>query len=334
MTYQANPFDAMGQSFNALQGAWDQGTRNKAGRAYAAGDMEGASNALGMGGMIPEAQAMRGQMRADEDRARGTQMTEALRGGDMPGAQALARTPEELAQLQEFAANATKAERDAAAANAGRMAAVAEAVKQLPAEQQRAAVLQYAQQFGVDPAQIPEQISPEWIEGIRVQALGLEEYLKFKDREADNQRPIATPFGIYMPPGTPASAMPGQQAPRSLGPAIPQGWSAEPPRPNQPPSAPAAGGGERSQTPRVSFRSSQEAQSAIQQIVPGVRVTSGARDAASNRRVGGAPGSFHLQDRARDLVPPTGMSMAQLAAKMRQAGFRVLNEGDHVHVSW
>jgi hypothetical protein len=28
------------------------------------------------------------------------------------------------------------------------------------------------------------------------------------------------------------------------------------------------------------------------------------------------------------------MTMRQLEAKMRQAGFRVLNEGHHVHVSW
>ncbi|MFZ2769620.1 MAG: D-Ala-D-Ala carboxypeptidase family metallohydrolase, partial [Minisyncoccia bacterium] len=69
-------------------------------------------------------------------------------------------------------------------------------------------------------------------------------------------------------------------------------------------------------------------------LVPGVRITSGARDPANNRRVGGATGSFHLQDRARDLVPPAGMTMAQLAAQYRQAGFRALDEGDHVHVSW
>ena len=69
-------------------------------------------------------------------------------------------------------------------------------------------------------------------------------------------------------------------------------------------------------------------------LVPGVTVTSGARGPSHNRDVGGARGSFHLQDRARDLVPPAGMTMAQLAAKMRQAGFRAINENDHVHVSW
>lgn len=329
MTNQADPFDAMGRSFNALQGAWDQGTRNQAGRAYAGGDVTGATNALAQGGMLGEAAVMRTHQRTEETRARAGQTAEALRAGNYDGARAFAQSPEELAAIDTFKSNATEAETAAAAAQAGKIAAVATAVMNLPPQEQRAAALQYAQQFGIDPAKIPEQITPGWLEGIRVQALGLEEYLKYQDREADNRRPMVTPFGILGPVGDAAPAQP-----QSLGSTIPPGWSAAPPRPNQPPSAPAAGGGERSQPVSVSFRSSQEAQSAITGLVPGVRVTSGARSATDNKRVGGAQGSFHLQDRARDLVPPAGMTMAQLASKMRQAGFRVLNEGDHVHVSW
>lgn len=154
-----------------------------------------------------------------------------------------------------------------------------------------------------------------------------------------NQRPIVTPYGIMMPPGAPLPNMGGQGAPQGAPQGQPQGDIVRQLPPgvvpfNQPPRAPAARGGERGQPVGVSFRTSQEAQSAITSLVPGVRVTSGARSPADNRRVGGASGSFHLQDRARDLVPPPGMSMAQLEAKMRQAGFRALNEGDHIHVSW
>ncbi len=74
-------------------------------------------------------------------------------------------------------------------------------------------------------------------------------------------------------------------------------------------------------------------------MVPGVNVTNADRtpdDTARLRRQGYNPSdtSFHLQGQALDLVPPRGMSMAQLEAKMRQAGFRVLNERNHIHVSW
>jgi len=174
--------------------------------------------------------------------------------------------------------------------------------------------------------------------GYRYQPDGTLQAIPGGPEDPANQRPIVTPYGIMMPPGAPLPNM-GQGAPQgqpqSLGSTIPPGWSAAPPRPNQPPSArPATGGGERGQPVSVSFQSSRDAQAAITTLVPGVRVTSGARSPADNQRVGGASGSFHLQDRARDLVPPAGMSMAQLASKMQQAGFRVLNEGDHVHVSW
>jgi hypothetical protein len=139
-----------------------------------------------------------------------------------------------------------------------------------------------------------------------------------------------SPFGVYMPRGTTPNQMGVGEQPEYVD-RLPPGVR---PRPNQPSSAPAVGGGERNQPVGVSFRSSQEADSVITNLIPGVRVTSGARSPADNRRVGGAANSFHLQDRARDLVPPAGMTVGQLAAKLQQAGFRTLNEGNHVHVSW
>lgn len=68
--------------------------------------------------------------------------------------------------------------------------------------------------------------------------------------------------------------------------------------------------------------------------VPGVTVTSRKRSPAKNAAVGGQPNSFHLTDQARDFVPPKGMSMAALAAKLKNTmpGYDVINEGDHVHV--
>lgn len=185
---QADPFDAMGRSFNALQGAWDQGTRNQAGRAYASGDAAGAANALYSGGMISEGNAARTQQRADETRARGGQMTDALRRGDHAGAAAFAQTPEELQALQTFKQNASEQEIAATTARFGQLAAVAAAVENLPPEQQRAAAVRYAPQFGLDPAQIPEQIDAGWIEGVRMRALGAKDYLTHQDRVDDNRR--------------------------------------------------------------------------------------------------------------------------------------------------
>lgn len=69
-------------------------------------------------------------------------------------------------------------------------------------------------------------------------------------------------------------------------------------------------------------------------VVPGAVVTSRKRSPAKNRAVGGAANSYHLTDRARDFVPPRGMSMGALHARLARAmpNFDVINEGDHVHV--
>lgn len=71
-------------------------------------------------------------------------------------------------------------------------------------------------------------------------------------------------------------------------------------------------------------------------VALGARVTSGLRTPEHNAAVGGVPGSHHLTDTARDLVPPKGMTMAQLAAQAAtlMPGAKVINEGDHVHVQW
>lgn len=69
-------------------------------------------------------------------------------------------------------------------------------------------------------------------------------------------------------------------------------------------------------------------------IVPGIGVTSRQRSAAHNKAVGGVANSYHLTDRARDFVPPRGMSMADLHSRLVSAmpGYDVLNEGTHVHI--
>lgn len=94
---QADPFDAMGRSFNALQGAWDQGTRNQAGRAYASGDQRGAANALATGGLVQDAADLeyRGQQRETLLSAEDRRVVEARTTALMRGLQALQGVPYE-----------------------------------------------------------------------------------------------------------------------------------------------------------------------------------------------------------------------------------------------
>lgn len=68
--------------------------------------------------------------------------------------------------------------------------------------------------------------------------------------------------------------------------------------------------------------------------VPGEQVTSTRRSPARNRAVGGVANSFHLSGRARDSLPPPGMSMERYAAELQRLNphLEVINEGDHVHM--
>lgn len=166
--------------------------------------------------------------------------------------------------------------------------------------------------------------------GYRWRPDGTQEAVPGGPEDPKNQRWQVTPYGMIPPAGW-SPPQGGQGAAPEYVDQLPPGVR---PRPNQAPPAPAAGGAERNQPVGVSFRSTDQARTAIEQAVPGVSFTSGTRDAATNKRVGGVPNSNHVRGRAWDLVPPRGMTMAQLAQKARTMGLRALDEGDHVHVSW
>ena len=278
------------------------------------GDTQGAERAQGLG-----TQQAVGTALAGNDYAAATTAA----GGDVQMLNTI-RQFRESASQQEVAAAGRRAENFARIGL--RLLEIRDPV------QRREQALIAAQQAGIPPDQIPENLTDELLTGWYRSNMSAAEILAERKDERNATRPIITQFGIMLPPG----ASPPSQPQGDYVDALPPGVR---PRPNQPSPAPAVGGGERSQTPRVSFRSSNEAAGQVRQMVPGVNVTNADRtpdDTARLRRQGYNPSdtSFHLQGQALDLTPPPGMTMRQLEAKMRQAGFRVLNEGHHVHVSW
>lgn len=67
------------------------------------------------------------------------------------------------------------------------------------------------------------------------------------------------------------------------------------------------------------------------------RVTSTVRSREHNRRVGGAPNSWHLHGRAIDIARQPGVSHTEIAAELRRQGFILiesLDEGDHSHFAF
>lgn len=335
-----NPFEGFQQGL--MTGAQlggrmrEQSTARGIGSRMATGDYAGASQyAYGRGDLQSgSALGQRADQVRDSERQQG--LVGALRTGDYDGALGFAQSFEELQQITEFRNSASEGALAQATRQAEQWATLGQVVRALPPEQRLARAQAIAGQFGVDPAAItPETLSDEALESFTVRAMGLKDYLSYQQDERAAQRPIIGNGFVSLPPGSQVGGGVGQ--PQTLD-ALPPGARIRP-RPNPAPSAPAAGGAERNQTPRVSFQSSGEARQAVSQIVPGIRVTNADRtpaDTARIRRQGYNPSdtSFHLQGQALDLTPPPGMSMGQLEAKMRQAGFRVLNEGHHIHISW
>lgn len=319
MPQEYNP-NGMYETFNALQGVRQAGARRQAGNALASGNQAGAASILGAAGDLQSQRVLQNDMTREADAAREREQEEiaARKTFVLQGLDALEQAPPE--QVQDLWM--TQLRPVMAAMGMGEPE-----LQQLDAADKSPASLRaFRAAFG--------GASPAAPSGYRNVAGGRQEFIPGGPADPANQRWQVTPYGMIPPAGwSPPGGGGAQGAEPEYIDELPPGVR---PRPNQPsPARPAAGGGrERDQPVSISFPSSRDAQSAIMNIVPGVRVTSGARSPADNARVNGARGSFHLQDRARDLVPPAGMSMAQLAAKMRQAGFRAINENDHVHVSW
>jgi hypothetical protein len=78
----------------------------------------------------------------------------------------------------------------------------------------------------------------------------------------------------------------------------------------------------------------------VTNFIPGTTVTSRQRSAAKNAQVDGVPNSFHVDDRARDFVPPKGMSLTEFGAKVKgipglegtDAVYNSKDHMDHLHL--
>lgn len=308
--------------YDGLNQVRDDATRRRAGQSIASGDYNAGAQELLSGGMLSDGMAVQG---AAQDRDR-----------------------QEQADQLEFMREAARMLVSVRDQSNGDANALARAWQGLMPVFQRmpgadpAMIDQYWQAIQADPG-VLDRMLPAIEYEIRAAAGGLYAINpnNLDDRRTlvePQQRITMTPWG---PMGSPEdiAALMGAQGGGQGEAYDPNVWGTSPPNPSRPGAGQPRPGPERSQTPTVSFNDHRAARSAIEQLVPGVSFTSGPRteaDQARLRRQGYNPSdtSFHLQSRAWDLVPPRGMSMAQLADRMRGAGFRVLGEGHHVHVSW
>jgi hypothetical protein len=171
------------------RGAYQARQRQELATAYQGGGMTGAATAAFGQGDFETGSALQTAGRAEDARTRGGQIVGALKTGDYDGAMSFASSPEELAQITSFRDSASEAERAQAAQQAGSLAAVIESIQGLPLEQQFAQAQALAPQFGIDPSRItPETLTPQALNAIRIQAIGLKDFLMYQDRTLDNER--------------------------------------------------------------------------------------------------------------------------------------------------
>lgn len=311
-------WDAYESSRQATQGILMQ---HRVGGALANGDFKtAATEAYRLGnpqlaGQI-EAQAMQREQLARRAQlggliadGQGRQAADtALRAGDFESAQG----------VQSYVSSLDAQQRAAAQQRTEAMARAAVTLRGLPQEQRAGAAAQLAEQIGVE---VPQgfDFSDTALDGVINQARSLEQLLKPAEGFTLGDGQVR-----FDAQGNEIAR--GPQTPKYV--AVPEGGRLE---------RVDAGRGAGVASGAAPAMSGVRPEAVIARTLgEGFRVTSGARSEADNRRVGGAPNSYHLRDQARDIIPPPGMSMAEAAAALKATGqfVEVINEGDHVHVAW
>lgn len=189
----SNPFDSFQQGLMTgnQMGTQFRERRNarELGGLMSSGNIEGARNLAYTQGDLQTGQALDGRVQQQAEQQRGQNIVGALKTNDYAGAMNFANTPEELQAITQFKESATEQDLAAAAQRSEQMAMVVGSIQSLPPEQQLQAAQAAAAQFGMDPQSItPDMVTPQALERLRMQSLGLKDYLTFQDRTADNQR--------------------------------------------------------------------------------------------------------------------------------------------------
>lgn len=311
---------------NALEagkrsGMADQADKAKrqAGGLMASGDYKGAAQALYSTGDLATGSAVANaganQAASDLKLSRAAKVSEKLHSGDYAGAYAEAGTDKDLLEsLNAVSAHAKETN--------GILAASLQSLKGLDyATARQKYQAEIAPSLKARGIFTPEQLdafdpTPENISAMEGQVLGLEKSLDLAmrgDQQAETVRHNKAT----------------EAAPKYL--AVPAGGTLErvdPGRGGAVETIPTAG----QPTPGADPRA------AVDGVVAatGAHVTSGLRTPEHNAEVGGVPTSRHLSDQARDIVPPSNMTLAELGQRVRTQvpGAKVIVENDHVHVQW
>lgn len=185
------PFDSFQRGMTGGWNMMQEFDKNRTGREIgglmSSGDYKGAAARAFTGGDLRTGQAIQTYDQQQQGVQRGQNIAGALKTGDYAAATGFASSPEELAAITKFRDSASEAERAQAANGAGQLVAAIESVQSLPPEQQLAAAQAAAPQFGADPSQITAE-TLQRLPGLRMQALGIKDYLSHQDRREDNAR--------------------------------------------------------------------------------------------------------------------------------------------------
>lgn len=310
-----------GQWINALEAGERAGMTQRrntaatqAGGMMSRGDYKGAADAFLSAGDVQSGVAVsklgEEQQGHAQKLARQTAVQQKLAANDISGAYAAAGADKDLVDALD---KVSEHARDTTAQLASALTALkGPDGNWLPPElarQRYAAIKPTLLARGLPPAQLDGfDPTPENLEAVQNQVLGLKEQLTLGrqanvDAETARHNRATEDGYIILPDGSKA---------------IPKHSGAAPAEPT--------------------IASVADPHAAIDSLVAatGATVTSGLRSPEHNAEVGGVPNSRHLTDQARDLVPPHGMTLAQLGDQVRQhvPGAKVIVENDHVHVQW
>lgn len=300
--------DRFDQSYARTRGFQEEAAVRKVGNALKNGDYQGAVSTLYDNGLVTEAQRLEDRLSGQRATAANAKKTQADQA-----AQFMADSASRLRQLYDAEPDQTKRPARVLAGFdqlVGRFRELGETDEE---------IAQARKQLEADP-----ETTLTMLGAGAAKEMGLEivkgadgSYVAVDTKTGRPRYKFRAPRTMTAQPGASVLEIPGEEG----GEGASQPITAEPP---EPPAQPAP--------------TANSVRSIVDGLVRnGARITSSQRTPQHNAEVGGAPNSYHLRGQAFDIVPPPGMSMAQLETQLRGTGVKfaeLINEGDHVHVAW